>query len=103
MGIFNELNPPTYPYTHPSLFLIFKLRAQLGEYGTTRTVTVKFMDADGKELLTIPQEIKVPDIVQGKRPEVNGVMALNGLPFPKPGMYNFVVLVDKDVRFPFNL
>jgi len=96
MGIFNEINPPAYPYNHPSLYLIFKTRAELGEYGTTRTFTIKFMDADGQELLSIPQEIKIPNVVQGRRPEINGVLALNGLPFPKPGRYVFVLLVDRD-------
>lgn len=98
MGIFNELNPPSYPYSHPSLYLIFKLRAALGEYGTKRIATVKFMDADGHELLSIPQEINIPEIAKGRRPEINGVLALNGLPFPKPGMYNFVLLIDRDAK-----
>jgi hypothetical protein len=98
MGIFNEITPPAYPYSHPSLFLIFKLRAELGEYGTNRTFTIKFMDADGVELLSIPQDLQIPTIVGGKRPEVNGVFGINGLHFPKPGMYNFVILVDRDPK-----
>jgi hypothetical protein len=96
MGIFNELNPPAYPYKHPSLYVIFKLRAELGEFGANRTVTIKFMDTDGQELLSIPQEIKVPNITKGKRPEINGVLAVNNLTFPEPGTYNFVLLVDRD-------
>lgn len=98
MGIFNEINPPTYPYVHPSLYVIFKLRAELGEFGTTRTFTIKLMDADGHEILAIPQDITIPNITKGRRPEVSGVLALNNLSFPAPGMYNFVLLVDRDPK-----
>jgi len=96
MGLFNELNPPAYPYRHPTLFLIFKMRAELGEYDTTKTFTVKLYDADGNELLAIPQEIKVPTIKAGRRPEINGVICLNNLEFIRPGNYVFVVLVNGD-------
>ncbi len=98
MGIFNEITPPAYPYVLPSMFVIFKTRAELGEYGTTRTFTIKFMDADGHDILAIPQEITIPNVVQGRRPEINGVLALNGLPFEKPGRYVFVLMVDRDAK-----
>ena len=98
MGIFNELNPPGYPFQLPSMFLVFKLRAQLGEYNTKKTLSVKLMDADGQELLTIPQDITVPNIVGGKRPELQGVIGLNNLVFTKAGTYVFVVLVNGEPK-----
>jgi hypothetical protein len=98
MGLFNEINPPVYPYRHPSMFLIFKMRAELGEYGTTKTLTVKLFDADGHELLAIPQEIKIPEIKDGKRPEINGVLGLNNLLFEKEGNYVFVILANGDPK-----
>jgi hypothetical protein len=96
MGLFNEINPLDYPYHHPSMYLVFKMRAELGEYNTTKTVTVKLLDGDAHELLAIPQEIKIPDIKEGKRPEINGVVGFNNLEFAKEGNYVFVVLVNGD-------
>ncbi len=98
MGLFNELNPPAYPFRLPSMFLIFKLRAELGEYGKTKTFTVKLYDADAHELLAIPQEIKIPEVKEGKRPEVSGVICLNNLEFAKEGNYVFVIFVNDDPK-----
>ena len=98
MGIFNELNPPSYPFRLPTMYLVFKLRAQLGEYNTKKTFTVKMMDADGHELMAIPQEITIPDIKNGQRPEVQGVIGLNNLVFSKDGTYVFVILVNGDPK-----
>jgi hypothetical protein len=98
MGIFNEINPPVYPYRLPTMYLVFKLRPQLGEYNTKKTVTVKLMDADGHELMAIPQEITIPDIKGGKRPELQGVIGLNNLEFSKEGTYIFVILVNGDPK-----
>jgi hypothetical protein len=96
MGIFNELNPPSYPYRHPQMYLIIKLRAELGEFGDTRKVIIKLLDEDGNEMLVVPQQIKIPEMREGKRPEINVMMSFNNLEFPKPGAYQFVVMVDKD-------
>jgi hypothetical protein len=98
MGIFNEINAISYPYVHPSMFLIFKFRSELGEFNTTKQVIIKLVDGDGKTLLEIPQDIKIPEIKEGKRPEINGVLSLNNLVFPKEGSYVFVVVVNGDPK-----
>ncbi len=98
MGIFNEINAISYPYVHPSMFLVFKFRSELGEFNTTKKIEIKFIDGDGKPLLVIPQEIKVPDMKEGKRPEINGVLSLNNLSFPKEGSYVFVVTINGEPK-----
>lgn len=98
MGIFNEINALSYPYRHPTMYVIVKLRAELGEFGQERLLTVKLLNEDGKELLILPQEFTVPNIEGGRRPEINAIMLLNNLEFPAPGLYQFVVLVDKDFK-----
>jgi hypothetical protein len=98
MGLFNEINPSVYPYYHPSMFLILKMRAELGEYNTSKTIMIKMFEPDGKELLAIQQDFQIPQIQNGKRPEVVGVVQLNNIEFAKPGNYEFVVIVNGDPK-----
>jgi hypothetical protein len=96
MGIFNDINSATFPIRRPLMHLIFKLGTELGEFNQSRTVTVKLLDEDGGELLSIPQNIEIPKSGGGRRPELNFIMELRDIVFQKPGRYDFVILVDND-------
>jgi hypothetical protein len=98
MGIFRNIYATSFPAQHPAMVLIVKLGAELGEYGDERTLTIKLLDADGKELMRFTNNIQIPQPAGGQRPEVNAILALNGLVFPAPGRYQFSVQVDKDVK-----
>lgn len=96
MGIFNDINAATFPIRHPLMHLILKMGAELGEFSQSRTVTVKLLDEDGNELLSIPRDIEVPKGIGGRRPELNFIMELRDIVFQKPGRYDFVILIDND-------
>ncbi|MEL7643129.1 MAG: hypothetical protein AAGU25_03365 [bacterium] len=96
MGIFANIYAQIFPAQHPSMFLVIKLRPQLGEYGKERKITILLQDADGKELLSLSNDIKIPEVNQGNIPEVNAILQFNNIVFAKPGVYRFVLLVDKD-------
>jgi hypothetical protein len=40
---------------------------------------------------------------RGQRPEVNAVIDLKDIIFPKPGKYQFVVLIDKDYKGEYSI
>lgn len=96
MGIFNDINVAAFPVRYPLMHLILKLGAELGEFSQSRTVTVKLLDEDGSELLSIPQRIEVPKSSGGRRPEMNFIMELRDVVFQQPGRYDFVILIDND-------
>lgn len=98
MGIFNDINAATFPMRHPLIHLIVKLGAELGELSQSRTVTVKLLDEDGNELLSIPQHIEVPKGSGGRRPEMNFILELRDVVFQRPGRYDFAVLIDNDQK-----
>jgi hypothetical protein len=98
MGIFRNIGAPNFPAQHPSMVLIIKLGAEFGEYGVERTLTVILAEPDGKELMRISNPINIPKMVAGQRPEVNTLLAINGIVFPTPGRYQFTVMVDKDTK-----
>lgn len=96
MGIFANIFAQKFPAQHPSMFLVIKLRPQLGEYGKERKITILLHDADGKQLLSLSNDVKVPEVIQGRIPEVNAILQFNNIVFEKPGVYRFILLVDKD-------
>jgi len=96
MGIFNDINAFSFPARHPSMHLVAKLGAELGEYGQTRDFTVKLLDEDGNQIMDISGQLEIPKGEKGRKPEVNVILGLKDVVFPKPGTYQFVILVDKD-------
>lgn len=98
MGIFNMINATKFPARHPSLHLVVKLAAELGEYNQTREMTIKLMDPDGKELMNVAGPIILGQPQKGQRPEFNAILSLRDINFPQPGNYMFVLLVDRDYK-----
>jgi len=78
--------------------LVFKLGADLGEYGQERNLTVRLLDADGKELMRFESKAKIPTPDGGQRAEIDGIIKINEVVFPEPGRYQFSLFVDKDVK-----
>jgi len=98
MGIFQVINAYNFPARHSSMHLVAKLAPELSEYGQKRTFTVILMDADGNHVLQISGEFDVPRGEGGKKPEVNIILDLKDVILPKPGRYQFVLLIDKDQK-----
>lgn len=96
MGIFNDIYASTFPARHSSMHLVAKLGAELGEYGKTRNFTIVLLDADGSSIFDLSGQFQVPTGGQGRKPEVNLILELKDLIFPKEGIYQFVLLVDND-------
>jgi hypothetical protein len=103
MGIFNDIFASTFPARHSSMHLVAKLEAELGEYGNARDFSVKLLDADGNQIFDLSGQFQVPPGGHGKKPEVNLILELKDLIFPKEGWYTFVLLVDKDHKGEFSL
>lgn len=96
MGIFNDIHSFNFPARHSSMHLVCKLGAELGEYGQTREFAVKLLDDDGNQIMDVSGQFQVPKGERGRKPEVNIILELKDVVFPKPGSYQFVILVDKD-------
>jgi len=98
MGIFSEINAPNFPARQPSMHLVVKLGAEFGEYGQTRTLLIVLKDIDGNDIMSLSGPIEIPKGEGGRKPEVNAILELKDVVFPKPGPYQFIVLVDKDFK-----
>jgi hypothetical protein len=98
MGVFAEIHAQQFPTRNPSMYLVVKLIADLGEIPEKRKMMVKLLDEDGAEVVSFSQDFEFPEARRGRRPEVNMLMELKDLIFEKPGTYEFVVLVDNDQK-----
>jgi len=96
MGIFNDVYSYQFPARHSSMHLVAKLGAELGEYGQARDFTVKLLDADGNPIFDLSGQFQIPKGEQGRKPEVNLILELKDIVFPTEGVYQFVLLVDRD-------
>ena len=99
LGVFDEINAPRMPFVLPQMFLVVAYEASAAEAGVDRESRIILMDADGGELLTLEQPLKIPDAKRpGARVAINQVLGLSGFKFAKPGDYQFSFLVDGDEK-----
>ena len=96
MGIFNIIRATNFPARHPELQVIISLNATAAEAGQTRTLSLRLLEVDGDDVLPeMSREFEVP-AYQGRPIEVNHIIKIRDIVFPKAGPYEFRVLVDGD-------
>ena len=99
MGIFNRIFAHEFPARQPEMHLVVKLDASPAEYDTVRKLTIKLLDETGKqEIVNWSRDIHIPVGSGAERAEINQILRLRDVVFPKPGTYQFSVIVDKDEK-----
>jgi hypothetical protein len=98
MGIFGSITATSFPTTHPEMFVIAQLAASPAEYNRAFKFELKLMDEDGQQIGNIITDAVVPVPETGRYIRLNHVLRLVNITFPKPGEYEFVVLIDNDVK-----
>lgn len=98
MGIFRSISSERFPTRHPSMYLVIKLGAELGEHGQKRDMSVILRDPLGKELLKTTGEIEVPYSQSGLQSEINILLNLRDVVFPIAGPFQFILFIDKDQK-----
>jgi hypothetical protein len=99
MGIFQEVNPPALPFQLPQMFLVVSFEAGPAEFGSLKDVRIALLDSDGDEMLALEGQAEVPRPPRpGRRTYINQVLGLNGVAFPRPGDYEFSILIAGETR-----
>jgi hypothetical protein len=98
MGIFGNITANEFPATHPEMYIIAQLTASPAEYGRVFKFEMKLLDEDGVEMGTVGGENTVPRPEGGRQISLNHVMRFVNVMFPRPGVYEFAVLVDNDLK-----
>lgn len=96
LGLFDRINAPSLPWTHPQMQLVLSLEATPAEWDSSKKVEIKLLDADGNTKFTIGADLKVPRGQSGRNVLINSIIAINNLRFDTEGDYIFHVLIGGD-------
>lgn len=94
LGAFSRIFAKTFPCRHHRMAVVVRLKPDFGDHTDDRELSVVLSDEDGTELVRFVIPFSFPLGEGGSRPEFQGVVELNNLLFPHPGLYEFAVLVD---------
>lgn len=101
MGLFDAIRSDTFPYAMPQFYVVVRLTAGPAEFGTKKDVQLVLLDPDGKALGKMGGKgsVPVPDVVDiSGRANMEVVLRMIGVPFPKPGNYAIAVLVNGEQK-----
>jgi len=95
LGIFDELNTAEFPAQLPIFYVVVAYDAGPAEFDSEKATHIVLTDDDGNEMVRLEQKITVSRARRpGTRSTMNQITGIAGLPFPKAGEYQFVVLID---------
>ncbi len=95
IGAFNMIGADKFPAVSPPISLVARIAAELGEFGKDRDYNIILYDEDANELGKIEGKFGFPQLKDKQRvSEANLVFSFVGLQLPKPGRYEFRLLVN---------
>jgi hypothetical protein len=97
LGIFDRINVHELPVVHPQMHLILRLEAHPAERNRAHNVEIRLHDPDGQTIFEVTGDM-VPQGTTGHTVATNQILTLNNLQLMKSGGYNFVVLVNNDLK-----
>ena len=97
LGIFDRISVTGIPVVHPQMHLILRLEAHPAERGRPHNVEIRLHDPDGSTVFEVKGDV-MPAGPPGQTVATNQILTLNNLQLSKEGGYNFVVLVNNDLK-----
>jgi len=97
MGIFDVIHAPSFPAIYPQMRLVLRLQGSPAERGSLKSIEIKMLDADGKQLLQFATTLSIPEAAP-LNPEFPQIIELQGIPFTHPGAYEFSILVNGEEK-----
>jgi hypothetical protein len=99
LGVFQEINAPTLPFTLPMMFVVVAFTAGAAERGMKKNAKLMLLDPDAQLILGLESgPMEVPASRPGAKGRVNAVIGLNNVTFQRYGPHSFEVLVDDDTK-----
>ncbi len=95
LGIFDAIQAPQFPSTHPSMMLVLRLEASAADADRAHALDVRFIDADGGQVFKLDGRVVVPSSLDPGQPhQFTHPIQINGLALEGPGQYAFEVRLD---------
>jgi hypothetical protein len=97
LGVFDRISVKEIPAVHPQMHLILRLEAHPAERDMSQNIEIRLYDPDGTAIFEVKGDV-VPQGQAGQTLATNQILTLNNLQLSKAGGYNFVVLVNNDLK-----
>jgi len=98
LGIFDVIHVQTFPVTHPQMQLVMRFEADIAEAGKDKKLEIQLMDEDGKRLFVLGGEFTLGQAQPGEVMGSNHILTINMMKFENPGMYEFKILINGDLK-----
>lgn len=98
LGAFDTLCAHKFPVTHPQCSLALRMLFEYREQGR-HDLCIRLIAEDGVELMPAYTQSMDVTFATGAAPFMTWIKVLNlqGLSFPKPGVYRFLITLGKEV------
>ncbi|MEO8199493.1 MAG: hypothetical protein ABI679_03125 [Gemmatimonadota bacterium] len=93
IGIFQHVWVTSFPTVNARTHLVLRVRGRRTEIGS-HTIRIKFMDADGVELMGGEGTVQFGEPVAGVTELEAGAVLVFDIPLPRPGQYAFEIALD---------
>lgn len=97
LGIFERINVVELPAVHPQMHLVLRLEAHSAERDRPHAIEIRLQDPDGETVFELGGEV-VPRGPAGQPALNNQILTITNLALQKVGAYNFVILIDNDLK-----
>lgn len=102
MGIFSDIASADFPVIYPFMVLAMRLEFEFDDNAPEHELTVRAVDADGRELMSFSQRLNELQVPPGQYHYLDRVLTFPGIVIAKPGSLSFRIEWDgaEEIRVP---
>jgi len=101
LGAFDTIYAVKYPASHPEMKVVVRFELHPAEADQSKALEIQFRDSDGRKLFALRGELRVTireGSPAGEMLSTHTILGINGLQLPAPGRYEFVVMVNGEIK-----
>jgi hypothetical protein len=99
LGNFANISATVFPARHPEMQLVLRMEAPPAEIGTQKKFEMIMLDEDGQKIGGFSADFEVPQAQSpGETVNMQSIIRLVDVVFPKPGRYVINVLINGDTK-----
>jgi hypothetical protein len=102
LGVFDRIWAQRFPALHPEMKLVLRFAVHPAEIGEAKKFKIRMVTDDGQSVFELDGEMRLNKPAQplpvGEMIHVDQILALNGFPIPSAGRYEFVIMVNGEVK-----
>jgi len=102
LGAFDTIYAVKFPAVHPEMKLVVRFEIHPAEADEPRRLEIQFRNADGQKIFGLQGTMKFQGRPEGtpvgEMLSANHILGINALELKEPGRYEFVVLVNGEIK-----